>query len=282
MKRDYLGWLTMLACVVVTAHGEWSLAVAAGYQPLVAGALPVAIDAYALRAMKTGREVFWPVALMVATNAAAHLVHAALLPVTAWLVVAVSAIAPVVLWRVHRLSEAPAVKAAESHPEPAGRYGDPVVRPVPEPIYAAPEPQPEPPEPAPEPITIERAPEPAPAPPQAPVLGAFVPVAELMGGTTGTTGGTSPDLRVSGRPEALPRWAEPAPEPAAEPVPPAGSDLEPDDTADTRFDQYVEDARAWIRADPNLTGTAVGQRLGKSDAYGRRVRRAALDSLART
>ncbi|CAL9673652.1 hypothetical protein [Streptomyces sp. enrichment culture] len=89
--------------MVVAAQGEWSLAVACHFGPWVAAALPVAIDAYAIRAMQTGREVLPAVLLMIATNAGAHLHRGAVLPVSPWLVVAVSAIAPVVLWRVHAL-----------------------------------------------------------------------------------------------------------------------------------------------------------------------------------
>ena len=101
--RDPLGWMAMAAAIVIAAHGEWSLAVAVGFAPQVAAALPVAIDAYAIRAMRAGREVLPAVLLMVATNAAAHLHHSGLLETSPALVVAVSAIAPVVLWRVHAL-----------------------------------------------------------------------------------------------------------------------------------------------------------------------------------
>jgi hypothetical protein len=102
-NRDVLGWLAMGASVVVAAQGEWSLAVACHFGGWVAAALPVAIDAYAIRAMQTGREVLPAVLLMIATNAASHLHRGDVLPVSPWLVVAVSAIAPLVLWRVHAL-----------------------------------------------------------------------------------------------------------------------------------------------------------------------------------
>lgn len=107
-QRDVLGWLAMAASVVVAAHGEWSLAVACGFGSVVAAALPVAIDAYAIRAMQSGREVLPAVLLMIATNAASHLHGGGQLPVSPWLVVAVSAIAPTVLWRVHALQRHPA------------------------------------------------------------------------------------------------------------------------------------------------------------------------------
>ncbi|SOB84220.1 hypothetical protein [Streptomyces sp. 1331.2] len=107
MKRDVLGWLAMGASIAVTAQGEWSLAVSSGYHPVVAGALPVAIDAYAIRALRTGREVLPAVLAMVATNSAAHLLHGGMLTISPALVVAVSAIAPLVLWRMHVLKHDP-------------------------------------------------------------------------------------------------------------------------------------------------------------------------------
>ncbi|MGW2228171.1 hypothetical protein [Streptomyces formicae] len=150
-EPDVLGWLAMLACIVVTAHGEWSLAVACGYVTTVAAGLPIAIDAYAIRAMRAGKEILPPVLLMVATNAAAHLVHGGMLRVTPWLIVLVSAIAPVVLWRVHALRRAEDVHTAERPAEYAERVPVPVgVPPVPEaypaietPVPAVPEPVPD-------------------------------------------------------------------------------------------------------------------------------------------
>lgn len=44
------------------------------------------------------------------------------------------------------------------------------------------------------------------------------------------------------------------------------------------FEQHVRTATGWLQADPELSGTAIGNRLGTGDSYGRRVRRAALDS----
>lgn len=42
------------------------------------------------------------------------------------------------------------------------------------------------------------------------------------------------------------------------------------------FREQVALARQWLAEDPNLTGIALGKRLGTGDSYGRRVRRAAL------
>ncbi|MYW61329.1 MULTISPECIES: hypothetical protein [unclassified Streptomyces] len=287
-SRDVLGWLAMLACVVIAAHGEWSLAVAAGYHPYVAAAFPVAVDAYAIRSMKAGREVLPPVLLMVATNAAAHLVHAGMLPVTPWLVVAVSAVAPVVLWRVHALrrptaepNRLGAAKMAQRGKAAAGRVtqgslitdeGVPTlvvdgdgpsfsVDRVPE---RQPEPAPEPTEPGP-PLSRGTASH------DVPVLGPFTPVAELLAGTAGTTGGTCPEQHE--------RVADPAPEPDPEPAKP-----EPEPVprpARGVSAEHVVTVKTWLAVEPDLSGTEIGTRLGKSDSYGRRVRRAALAGAAR-
>ncbi|MFE9736529.1 DUF2637 domain-containing protein [Streptomyces sp. NPDC006477] len=146
------------------------------------------------------------------------------------------------------------------------------------------------PEPAPEPRKAEAEPAPVavvPAPavealprvPTLPVLGPWVPVAELLAAPTGT----GSDLRASERPEPLQADEEEAEEHPERPpvplVPPASSgaaDLDSEDTSNTTFNRQVADARKWLADDPELTGTAIGQRLGKSDTYGRRVRRAAL------
>ncbi|MGW2169017.1 hypothetical protein ACWC1C_00630 [Streptomyces sp. NPDC001705] len=136
-EHDALGWAAMLASIAVTAHGEWSLAVACGYANAVAAGLPIAIDAYAIRAMRAGREIFPPVLLMIATNAAAHLVHGGMLTVAPWLVVLVSGIAPVVLWRVHALRRH---EQTAPEPAPADVPEQPAAQPKTESVPAAPEP----------------------------------------------------------------------------------------------------------------------------------------------
>ncbi|WP_435245876.1 hypothetical protein [Streptomyces sp. NRRL F-5630] len=262
-SRDVLGWLAMLACVVIAAHGEWSLAVAAGYQPYVAAALPVAVDAYAIRSMQAGREVLAPVLLMVATNAAAHLVHTGLLHVGPALVVAVSAIAPVVLWRVHALRRGVppgtpdhVVGAAEMVPDHFMDSRKVMVAREPEPAEPAPEPDPVPP-------AVEEA--------RTPVLGPLLPLAQLLAAPApepaGTTGGTVPEQHE----RAADERPEPGPEPGAEPA-------EPEPVPEVPGGQFGEDVvtvRTWLAVEPQLTGTEIGTRLGKSDSYGRRVRRAA-------
>ncbi|MGX9919457.1 hypothetical protein ACWIG4_06340 [Streptomyces sp. NPDC002248] len=259
-SRDVLGWLAMLACVVIAAHGEWSLAVAAGYQPYVAAALPVAVDAYAIRSMQAGREVLAPVLLMVATNAAAHLVHAELLHVGPWLVVAVSAIAPVVLWRVHALRRQAfnsesldhVVGAAEMVPDHFVGATKVMVEREPEPAEPAPEPEQVPPD-----VEV----------PRTPVLGPLLPLGQLLAAPApepvGTTGGTEAEQHERAADERPEPVAEPGPEPRAVPEVPGG-----------QFGEDVVTVRTWLAVEPGLSGTEIGTRLGKSDSYGRRVRRA--------
>lgn len=113
MKRDPLLWAALVAVLVVLASAEYQLAVACGFGTYVAAGVPAALDVYALAALRARRDVLAVVVVLIAVNAASHLVEVGLLPVNVQLVVSVSAIAPLVLWRVHRLSEAaPTVPSA--------------------------------------------------------------------------------------------------------------------------------------------------------------------------
>lgn len=103
MKNDYLKWGALAAALVATASAEYELARAVGFNQWVAAAVPAALDLYTVRALRAHREVLAAVAAMIGVNAASHLVTTGLLPVNVWLVVAVAAIAPLVLWRVHSL-----------------------------------------------------------------------------------------------------------------------------------------------------------------------------------
>ncbi|MGX1120687.1 hypothetical protein RKD37_006050 [Streptomyces ambofaciens] len=259
MKRDPLLWAALAAVLVVLASAEYQLAVACGFGTYVAAGVPAALDVYALAALRARRDVFTVVLTLIAVNAASHLVEVGLLPVSVPLVVGVSAIAPLVLWRVHRLSE--------RHAEPV-----PVVEAEPVPAVA---------EPA-EPVTVERAPEPVDAAPIGPVLGPWTPVAELAGGTSGTESGTGPDVPLSDWFATLPNGFEPSAEPAPEPVPPVvpptgtgADDIETVDSSNTTFAARVATVRHWLETEPELTGTEIGQRLDVSDGYGRRLLRTA-------
>ncbi|MFF3894650.1 hypothetical protein ACFYY3_15945 [Streptomyces sp. NPDC001812] len=263
MKRDPLLWAALAAVLAVLASAEYELAVACGFGTYVAAGVPAALDVYAIAALRARRDVFAVVCALIVVNAASHLVAVKLLPVNAPLVVAVSAIAPLVLWRVHRLSEPPAEPAAEPVLETSSAPAEPAAELA-------------------EPITLERAPEPADDAPVAPVLEPWKPVAELAGGTSGT-GPDLDDYRAWG---IVSEQTEPAPEPAPEPVPPTvphlvpvpgtgADDIATEDSGNTTFEARVATVRTWLETEPELTGTEIGTRLGVSDGYGRRLLRTA-------
>ncbi|MGW4022847.1 hypothetical protein [Streptomyces sp. NPDC005009] len=158
MRNDYLKWGALLAALVATASAEYDLARAVGFNQWVAAAVPGALDIYTVRALRAHRDVLAAVAALIAVNAASHLVAVGLLPVDWPLVVAVAAIAPLVLWRVHRLADVPDEQPADEPAEYASETeAEPVpavpaqVRPIPEavpegarllPIVARPAPAP--------------------------------------------------------------------------------------------------------------------------------------------
>jgi hypothetical protein len=101
--KDYLKWLAAGCALVATASAEYAIARACHFPEWVAWTVPGALDAYVLRALRAHREVLTAVLAMVGVNAASHLVTAGVLRVEWPLITAVSAIAPLVLWRVHAL-----------------------------------------------------------------------------------------------------------------------------------------------------------------------------------
>ncbi|MFF4314988.1 hypothetical protein [Streptomyces sp. NPDC001507] len=145
MRRDYLGAAALLAALVGTASAEYGLALAVGFGPWLAACVPAALDIYALRAFASKRDVPAVVVALIAVNAVAHLIASGLLPVSVPVVVAVSAIAPLVLWRVHALT-------THSGPEDASAADVPTTTPAPVPASvqrpAVPVPVPADPQPA--------------------------------------------------------------------------------------------------------------------------------------
>lgn len=111
-------WVALYAAVGLTASGEYALAQLVGFPGAVAALLPTAIDVYVVQAMRRHRDVAVALILMVATNALYHLGakhlfgmhqtishgHVTYSP-SWWLIVGVAAIAPFIVWRVHRITE---------------------------------------------------------------------------------------------------------------------------------------------------------------------------------
>lgn len=114
----------MVPALAVTASAEYELARECGFDQWVAAGVPAALDLYVVRALRTGRDVPLAVAAIIATNAASHLLSAGMLAPSVSLVVAVSAIAPLVMWRVHQIGRPAQVVPTEPEVEPEP---DPVV-----------------------------------------------------------------------------------------------------------------------------------------------------------
>jgi hypothetical protein len=260
VKRDYLKAGAMVAALVTMAPAEYTLGQACGFGHLAAG-LPASLDIYTLRAIRTGRDVPVVALVMIAVNAAAHLIAARHLAVTWYLIVAVSALPVLVLVRVERLGKVPGGNvSAETEPEVAQSDR------LPEPVAVPAEPAAEP---AAEPVTLERVDEASSSghlEGGAPTFGPLVPVAELLAGTSPDQGGALAGVLDGTPAEPAPATAEPV-EPEPEPIGvPPGVSVE-----------HVTLAQLWLKTDPKLTGTAIGTRLGTSDSYGRRVKRVALE-----
>ncbi|MBM9509957.1 hypothetical protein [Actinacidiphila acididurans] len=122
--------VALAAAVGLTASGEYQLAHLVGFPGIIAALLPTAIDVYVIQAMRRHRDVAAALILMVATNALYHLAAAGLFGVTShpaashiaytakwWLIVAVAAVAPFIVWRIHRITET----KTQSHRRAAAR-----------------------------------------------------------------------------------------------------------------------------------------------------------------
>ncbi|WP_018350933.1 hypothetical protein [Longispora albida] len=110
-----LRWVSMLATAALAARGEYDLAVVIGFPVMAAVLFPVGLDAYMWAAIMRGRsrDVAWALGLAIVAQIAAHLVHADWSqPGLVALTVVVSAVPPLVCWRVHQLAE------PEPQPEP--------------------------------------------------------------------------------------------------------------------------------------------------------------------
>lgn len=103
--KDYLKWGALVAALVGTASAEYSLAVACGFDTWFAWCVPAALDLYVVRALQVKRDVLAVVLAMIVVNVLSHLVSSSLLEVSVPVVVIVSSIAPLVLWRVHDLGD---------------------------------------------------------------------------------------------------------------------------------------------------------------------------------
>jgi hypothetical protein len=253
VKKDILGWVALAAAIVGTASAEYELARACGFGQFVAATVPAALDVYAIRAYRQHRDGLAVLVAMIVVNALSHLVTANLIPVNVPLVVAVASLAPLVMWRVHRLH------GEEAHAEATPVVTEAVEEDGPSPAKSLAETE-TPAVPEAEPEVVPVAAEQVPQLPRLVVMGPFKTDA-------GTGAGTGFDLDV-------PDWLK-RPELEAEPAEPAASSGGAVDIPAGVSAEHVVTVKTWLAVEPELTGTEIGTRLGKSDGYGRRVKRAA-------
>lgn len=102
-RKNALSMAALLAALIGTASAEYHLALACGFGPALAACVPAALDIYAIAAFRAKRDIRVAIGALVVTNALSHLLSAGMISASVPLVVAVSAIAPLVLWRVHAL-----------------------------------------------------------------------------------------------------------------------------------------------------------------------------------
>lgn len=105
-----LRWVALVAAALLTAYGEFELATLVGYTPWLAWLLPIALDVYAYCAFAIERrtDVLAALALMIFCQALAHLLAIGIIPAHWALVIGVSAVPPVICWRIHNLIGHPA------------------------------------------------------------------------------------------------------------------------------------------------------------------------------
>lgn len=156
--NTFTRWTVMVAALVSTAYAEHHLGVWIGWNPWVASVIPAVSDLYLIYATRTGRDVAPAVSVVIGLSAANYICTAPLDPVRTSLSVAVSALAPLVLWRLH------ASEHKEEHVAPLDEVEEKVIAPLaekrqeliwdvkPEPVVE-PEPEPEP-EPDPTPARL--------------------------------------------------------------------------------------------------------------------------------
>lgn len=239
--RDPLVAISLAAGVGFTAYAEYQLAVTIGAVPFVAVLLPLALDVYVVAAIRRGRGRDIALSLIL-MGTAQIAAHVLEAGVLPVSVPLVAAVSLLVPLSIWRVHA-----LAVLPPKPAASTA---------------------PEPA---LTVERVP--APEVPQVP---AAVPV---------------PVPPVS-RPEL-----EAVPDLTAPPVPPpvpvrqprrmarktkvkAGSAPGTGKAGTAAFDEHVRSATAWLAKDPELSGSAIGTKLGTSDRYGRKVKSAATGTTA--
>lgn len=116
--RTWLTRLSLGAGVAFTASAEYQLARTLGADQAIAAMLPVAVDAYVIAALRWFRafDIALSLSLMGATQISAHLLDARVMRVNIPMVVVISLLVPVAIWRTHALARRTAPEAASGEP----------------------------------------------------------------------------------------------------------------------------------------------------------------------
>lgn len=110
----------LVAAMLISFAVERDLALSHGVPPMVAPAVPVAIDLFMIWAVRSRRDVAVAVAVAVAANIAGVLTTESLSDVNTWVSAGLHAVFPLTVWRMHRVPV-----TADSSADTAGHDFDP-------------------------------------------------------------------------------------------------------------------------------------------------------------
>lgn len=121
-RKDWILWAQLGCALVATAHAEYTLVTALGQHMIVAGAVTGALDLYVVRALQRHKDVLPAVLVMVAANVVSILISHQVVPVHWAVLAATGALAPLLVWRGHRLRQESAGQGVVSTPVPEDEY----------------------------------------------------------------------------------------------------------------------------------------------------------------
>ncbi|MFJ8273662.1 transfer protein spdA [Streptomyces sp. NPDC094154] len=118
-------YVALLAAMAISFTTQRELALSHGVPVSVAFAVPLAIDAFMIWAVRSRRDIALAVAVAVAANVAGVLTTESLSAVGTWVSAGLHGVFPLTVWRMHRADsrKAEPVKAA-SGPQNAGQWPD--------------------------------------------------------------------------------------------------------------------------------------------------------------
>ncbi|MGV9728469.1 transfer protein spdA [Streptomyces albogriseolus] len=115
---DVARYVALLAAMAISFSTQRELALSHGVPVAVAPAVPLAIDAFMIWAVRSRRDVALSVAVAVAANVAGVLTAEPLSAVNTWVAAGLHAVFPLTVWRMHRADSAtgPSESAPDNDP----------------------------------------------------------------------------------------------------------------------------------------------------------------------